>query len=665
MPTQVDMPVKSFKAEFNPKTHIIIKGAKVHNLQNIDVAIPRNQLVVVTGVSGSGKSSLTMNTLYAEGQRRYVESLSAYARQFLVRMSKPDVEYIKGICPAIAIEQKVATRTTRSTVGTLTEIYDYLKLLFARTGKTFSPVSGKEVTKHDVTDVVDFLQKQKEGTKVEILAPLSPADNRELNTELNLLIQKGFTRIKFKSQLHNIEDVVDTLSKTPKDLCVLVDRLMMRKTETELQQRMADSAQTSFFEGHGQCLVCLNNDEDAHFSSRFELDGITFEEPNEYFFNFNSPYGACKTCEGFGTIIGLDEGLIVPDQNLSIYDGAIGCWRGEKMSAWQMALVRNAAAFDFPIHRSYKYLTSEERDLLWTGNEYFSGLNEFFAHLEENNYKIQYRVLLSRYRGRTECNDCRGSRLRADVVNVKVGGFSIMDLLLMPIVEIQQCLSGLKLSKYDEKIASRVLAEINSRVRYMLDVGLGYLTLNRLSSTLSGGETQRINLTKMLGSNLTNSLYILDEPSIGLHSRDTERLIKVLKKLRDLENTVVIVEHDEDIMRAADYIIDLGPLAGHLGGQVVFQGAKSEISECKESLTAGYLDGSRKIALPENRRSAINFISLTGASENNLKEIDVKFPLQALTVITGVSGSGKSTLIKQIAVVENVLTNRVSRSLSQ
>lgn len=655
---------QSFPVKANA-TQIMIKGARQHNLKNIDVGIPKNKLIVVTGVSGSGKSSLIMDTLYAEGQRRYVESLSSYARQFLMRMNKPEVDYIKGICPAIAIEQKVTTRTTRSTVGSLTEIYDYLKLLFARAGKTYSPKSGKEVKKHDVTDVVNFIFSQPEGTKLQLLAPFHMHEHRSLPQELGLLLQKGFTRVVAKGKTLKVEALLDAGNTLPdkEDLQVLIDRIVVKKGNEEDKKRMADSVQTAFYEGQGACLVEIIGQQVYSFSNRFELDGIQFEEPGPHLFSFNNPYGACKRCEGFGQVIGIDEDLVIPNRSLSVYDDAIVAWRGEKMKKWKERLIGAAHQFDFPVHRPVKNLTPEEYQLLWTGNKYFKGLNAFFKHVEGKSYKIQYRVLLARYRGRTKCPECNGARLRKEASYVKVGDKSILDLVMMPVKDLKMFFGELQLSGYQRKVASRVLVEINNRIDFMLDVGLGYLTLNRVSNTLSGGETQRINLTRTLGSNLTSSLYILDEPSIGLHSRDTERLVKVLKRLRDLGNTVVVVEHDEEIMEEADHIIDIGPLAGRYGGEIIAEGNFGEIKGHPKSLTGAYLSGRDEIAIPGHRRKSANFIVINGASENNLKNIEVHFPLNTLTVVTGVSGSGKTTLVKQILfpALQRMLTGQGSK----
>jgi excinuclease ABC subunit A len=625
---------------------IIIKGAREHNLKNVDLTLPKNKLIVFTGVSGSGKSSLCMDTLYAEGQRRYVESLSSYARQFLMRMNKPDVDYIKGITPAIAIEQKVSTRTTRSTVGTLTEIYDYLRLLYARIGKTTSPISGNEVKKHEVKDVVDFIFSHSEDTKVQMFAPILM--KRKIEDELNILLQKGFTRVLYKKELYKIEELLEQDLKKNKEekISILIDRVVVENTDDN-HSRCADSVQTCFYEGDGECIIDIDGKLSV-FNNKFELDGMKFEEPSQHFFNFNNPYGACKTCEGFGTVIGIDEDLIIPDKNLSVYEGAIACWKGEKMKLWNDKLVKNGIKFDFPIHRSIKDLTKEEKKLLWTGNEYFEGLNQFFKFLEAESYKIQYRVMLSRYRGRTTCQDCNGSRLRADSDYVKINKMALSELLMTPIDEAYVFFDTLKLNKTDAKIAERIIVEIKNRLKVMVEIGLGYLTLNRFSNTLSGGETQRINLTRILGSNLTDSLYMLDEPSIGLHPKDTEKLIAVIKELRDMGNTVIVVEHDEEMIREADYLVDMGPYAGVNGGEVVFSGHSKDLKTAVKSLTAKYMLGLETIAVPKSRRKFINSIEITGASHHNLKNIDVKFPLQTLTVVTGVSGSGKTTLVKKI-----------------
>lgn len=649
----------------NHKKYIIIKGAAVHNLKKVDVAIPRNKFVVITGLSGSGKSSLAFDTLYAEGQRRYVESLSSYARQFIGRMDKPDVEYIKGIAPAIAIEQKVNVRNPRSTVGTTTEIYDYLKLLFARIGKTYSPVSGAEVKKHNVSDVVDFCKSLPDQSKVMIFAPLKIAEGRILKEELSILLQKGFTRILFEGEVKKIEEILESMPDAGKkkkgkqaaasvqaDVLILIDRFASTPDQDEeTSARIADSCNTAFFEGHGELFVHWSDTKgktgSSQFSNRFELDGMSFEEPSTLLFSFNNPFGACKRCEGFGSVIGIDEDLVIPNKSLSVYDGAIVCWKGEKMKEWNDQLIKASHKFDFPVHKPYFELSSFHKKLLWTGNQHFHGLNDFFKHIEEQSYKIQYRVMLSRYRGKTTCPECLGTRLRADANYVKVAEKTITELVLMPVGQCYEFFKTVKLSVGDKKIASRILIEITARLQFLCDVGLGYLTLNRLSNTLSGGESQRINLATSLGSSLVGSMYILDEPSIGLHSRDTERLIGVLRSLQSLGNTLIVVEHDEEIMRSADRLIDMGPMAGTHGGEVVFQGTFDELPE-SNTLTAQYLTGRMEIPVPQRRRSWKQFIEINGARENNLKNVSVRFPLGVLTVVTGVSGSGKTSLVRKI-----------------
>ncbi len=629
--------------------HIFIKGARVHNLKNVSVSIPRNKLVVVTGVSGSGKSSLTMDTLYAEGQRRYAESLSSYARQFLMRMNKPDVDYIKGICPAIAIEQKVVTRTPRSTVGSMTELYDYLRLLFARAGRTYSPVSGQLVKKHEVADVVDFIARLPHGSKVQILVPFRQHANRKPPEELNILMQKGFSRLYMNGGLVRIEELLE--EKSPKiaaSAYVLVDRIVVKDFEEDDKHRIADSVQTAFYESEGDCILEVDGKISHTFSNRFELDGIQFEEPVPNLFSFNNPYGACPTCEGFGQVLGIDADLVMPDKRLSVYEGAIAPWRGEKMGEYKEALVKAARKFGFPIHKPVSELTDEQLKLLWTGNEHFYGLNEFFKMVEQNLYKVQYRVLQARYRGRTICPTCNGARLRKEALYVKVGDASIADLVDQPVEKLKAWFDALELDEYQQQVSKRILVEVHHRLKTLLDVGLGYLTLNRVANTLSGGESQRIQLTRTLGSNLTNSLYILDEPSIGLHARDTHRLIRVLHELRDLGNTVVVVEHDEQLMEKADYIIDMGPLASHLGGEVIFEGTYPEILKDGKSLTGKYLSGHLRIEPPAHLRKWKRSIKLEGCRQHNLKNIDVEFPLGVLCVVTGVSGSGKTTLVKQI-----------------
>ena len=639
--------------QYDPKEYLLIKGARVHNLKNVDAIIRRNRLVVITGLSGSGKSSLAFDTLYSEGQRRYVESLSAYARQFLGRMHKPEVDYIKGISPAIAIEQKVNTRNPRSTVGTSTEIYEYLKLLFARIGKTLSPVSGNVVKRHSVTDVADHALSLEEGAMVMVLAPLTLHEGRSLEEQLKILLQQGFSRMMINDKVERIENMLPGLQKTPvkKKPCIVIDRFAVHADDADLKSRVADSVQTAFYEGDGECLLQYEENgkrKEAHFSNRFELDGITFEKPSVNLFTFNNPYGACKSCEGFGSVIGIDPDLVIPNKRLSVYEGAIACWKGEKMGKWKDRLVNNAYKFDFPIHKPYAQLTQEQKDLLWTGNRYFKGLKDFFRMVEENTYKIQYRVMLSRYRGKTTCSECKGTRLRKDANYVKVGGKSITELVLMPLEMLQQFFHSITLDEHEREVSRRLLTEINNRLEYLNDVGLGYLTLNRLSSSLSGGESQRINLATSLGSSLVGSLYILDEPSIGLHQRDNQRLIKVLKKLRDIGNTVIVVEHDEDIMRAADQVIDIGPLAGTAGGEILFQGTVEDLLKDNKSLTARYLNRQLQIEVPPKRRKWKEFIELKGVRQHNLKGFDAKIPLQVMTVITGVSGSGKTSLVKTI-----------------
>lgn len=629
-----------------PKKNILIKGAQIHNLKNLDVAIPRNQLVVITGLSGSGKSSLAFDTLYAEGQRRYVESLSSYARQFLGRLDKPKVDYIKGIAPAIAIEQKVNTTNARSTVGTSTEIYDYLKLLFARIGKTYSPISGKEVKKDSVTDVIADVKQFELDSKWLLLAPIHLEEGRQLEDKLKVLLQQGFARILVNNEMVRL-DAIDQHSLDNKDILLIIDRIVV-KEEEEFYNRLADAIQTAFFEGKGECyLQELDTNKRRSYNTNFTLDGINFLEPNIHLFSFNNPYGACPTCEGYGNIIGIDEELVIPNTALSVYENAIYPWRGESMSWYNDQLVNNAYKFDFPIHKPFFELNDEQKDLVWKGNQYFTGLNDFFKELEEKNYKIQNRVMLSRYRGKTKCTTCKGKRLRQETNNIKVGGKTISEIVDLPIKNLIAFFAELQLSEYDIKVAKRLLIEINNRLAFLSDVGLDYLTLNRNSASLSGGESQRINLATSLGSSLVGSMYILDEPSIGLHPKDTERLIKVLKELRDLGNTVIVVEHDEDIMKAADMIIDIGPEAGTFGGKLVAQGTFDEILK-SDSLTAKYLNGEMEIAVPKTRRTSKNQIEVIGARENNLKNINVTFPLESLTVITGVSGSGKSTLVKKI-----------------
>lgn len=635
----------------DPKEYIIIKRARVNNLKNLSVAIPRNKLVVVTGLSGSGKSSLAFDTLFAEGQRMYVESLSSYARQFLGRMEKPEVDYIRGVSPAIAIEQKVNTRNPRSTVGTTTEVYDYLKLLFARIGKTYSPISGKEVKRDSVTDVVNEINKLPEGTRIMVACPLTLKKGRKLQDELNLLLSKGFARVLIDGEPKFIEELLAEKKKTViKDLKIeiLIDRAAVNPTDEDTVFRLSDSVQTAFYEGHDECIIYAEGRKPIHFSDRFELDGMKFTEPSVNFFSFNNPYGACRTCEGFGKVLGIDEDLVIPDKSLSVYEGAVAPWRSEVMGEWLKPLLKHGIKFDFPIHRPYHKLTQKERDLLWNGNEYFDGIHAFFKYLESKTHKIQYRVLLSRYRGRTNCPDCRGTRLRKDAHYVKINNTSIIDLALMPIEDVLDFFKKLKLPEYDQKISSRILTEIRTRLEYLVKVGLGYLTLNRITATLSGGEYQRIKLATSLGSALVGSMYIMDEPSIGLHPKDTARMVEVLKSLRDLGNTVIVVEHEEEIMRAADQIIDIGPDAGAHGGQLVYQGSLKDLNGKVISHTTNYLTGKDKIEVPKKRRKWKDSITIHGARENNLKNLTVQFPLGVLTVVTGISGSGKSTLVKKI-----------------
>ena len=631
---------------------ILIKGARTHNLKDVTVTIPRNKLVVVTGVSGSGKSSLTIDTLFAEGQRRYAESLSAYARQFMQRMNKPDVDFIKGLCPAIAIEQKVITRTPRSTVGSMTEIYDYLRLLFARAGKTISPVSGQEVKKDDVADVLKAIGNLKEGDKVLVLVPFKLHANRDIKEELNILLQKGFSRVYANQQILRIEDLLETEGlatlKNTASTYLLIDRLVVKAFDEDDIHRISDSVGIGFYEGEGGLMLEVNSKKLLHFSNKFELDGILFEEPVPNLFSFNNPFGACPVCEGFSLVLGIDPDLVIPNKQLSVYEGAVAPWKGEKLSLWKEAFIRAAKNFNFPIHTPIIDLTKGQYNLLWQGNSYANGINDFFKEVEQNLYKVQYRVLLSRYRGKTLCPECHGYRLRKEALYVKVGGTHIGELCEMPVKDLQVWFDKLTLGEYDKKVAKRILIEIHHRIKTLMDVGLGYLTLNRLANSLSGGESQRIQLTRSLGSNLTSSLYILDEPSIGLHSRDTERLIRVLKELRDLGNTVVVVEHDEMMMKEADYIIDMGPLASHLGGEVVAAGNYDELIADKNSLTGKYLKGELKIEVPKTLRKWNQSITVEGARQNNLKNITVQFPLNVFCVVSGVSGSGKTTLVKQI-----------------
>lgn len=629
---------------------IHIKGAKVHNLKNVELKITKNKLTVITGLSGSGKSSLAFDTLYAEGQRRYIESLSSYARQFLGKLEKPEVDFIKGIAPAIAIEQKVNSRNPRSTVGTTTEVYDYLKLLFARIGKTISPISGNEVKKDSGDDVLNFLNEFPNGTKATVLSELKIEEKNKLALYLANIQNEGFNRVEIDGETHMIADVIENAPKKFETLKIVMDRVSIDKENEENNARIYDSIEMAFQESNGTCEVEVRAKEKINrvFSNKFELDGILFNEPNPHLFSFNNPLGACPTCEGYGKTIGIDEDLVIPNKNKSIFEEAIVCWKGEKMSEWSKDLIANSHHFDFPIHKPFYDLTAAQKKLLWTGNKYFKGITEFFKFVESQSYKIQYRIMLSRYRGKTTCNTCNGKRLKPETDYIKINGSTISDLIDISLEKCSAFFSELKLTEREEKIAKRILVEITQRLQFLLDVGLGYLTLNRLSQTLSGGESQRINLATSLGSSLVGSMYILDEPSIGLHSRDTERLIKVLESLRDIGNTVIVVEHDEDIMRIADEVIDMGPMAGTHGGEVVFHGDHKKLIQSKTSLTSDYLTGRKQIDVPEERKKSTRNISFLGCRENNLKGIDVKIPLNVFSAITGVSGSGKSSLIKQI-----------------
>jgi len=631
-------------AALNPKENILIKGAKLHNLKNIDVAIPRNKLVVITGLSGSGKSSLAFDTLFAEGQRRYVESLSSYARQFLGRLNKPKVDYIKGIAPAIAIEQKVNSVNPRSTVGTSTEIYDYLKLLFARIGTTYSPISGEEVKKHTVTEVLNYIKTLELSTKLLLLSPVHIPEERSVLQTLKILAQQGYARIKYKNEILRIEEITTEIEH---NFYLVIDRIVVKNDE-DFYNRLGDAIQTAFFEGKGECIIeIIKTNKQILFNNKFELDGISFLEPNTHLFSFNNPYGACPTCEGYGNVIGIDEDLVVPNTSLSIYEDAILPWKSDSFLEFKNNLINNAYKFDIPIHKPWFELSSTQKKLIWNGNKTFEGLHSFFKHLEAKSYKIQYRVMLSRYRGKTKCSSCNGKRLREETNNIKINNKNISELVDLPLNELIQFFKTLKLSSNQQHIAKRLLAEINNRLQFLNDVGLSYLTLNRTSNTLSGGESQRINLATSLGSSLVGSMYILDEPSIGLHPKDTERLIKVLKNLRDLGNTVIVVEHDEDIMKAADMIFDIGPEAGTFGGEIVAEGNFKKILK-SDSLTAKYLNNKLAIEVPKKRRVSKNNIEIIGAREHNLKNINVTFPLNSLTVVTGVSGSGKSTLVSKI-----------------
>lgn len=669
--------------DLNPREFIIIKNARQNNLKNVSLALPQQQFIVFTGVSGSGKSSLAFDTIYAEGQRRYVESLSAYIRQFTGKIEKPEVDYIKGLSPAIAIQQKVNTSNPRSTVGTTTEIYDYLKLLYARIGRTISPKTGKEVKRHTVQDVVNFLHGFEEGTRAQILAPIVRHPGRDWKGELQIMMQKGFTRIEHDGKVFAIQEVLEVYD-SPQDgeteaaaklttigdkflneSNLLIDRVKATEDDRENDSRVADSAQTAFFEGHGTCILEVftggSREGEKHgFNNRFEEDGIEFEEPSVNLFSFNNSFGACRTCEGFGSVIGVDEDKVVPDKTLSLYDDAVACWRGNKMSEWRDELIKLAPKLNFPIHRPYHELSDEERDILWNGKGNFEGIWGFFRYVESKLYKIQYRVMLARYKGRTKCYECHGTRLRKEAQWVKVAGHSLGDLVLMPVYRLKEFFDNIKLNATEQGIAKRLLVEIDSRLQFLLDVGLGYLTMNRASRTLSGGESQRIQLVTSLGSTLTGSLYILDEPSIGLHPADTHRLIRVLRRLQKLDNTVIVVEHDEEIMDEADYLVDMGPLAGEKGGDVVFEGTLEELRKSEDSLTGKYLSGRLEVPVPEKRRTLTHFLTVEGATKHNLKDVNALFPLNALTVVTGVSGSGKSTLVKDI--IYEGLKNNAART---
>ncbi len=653
----------------DPRNFIIIKNARQNNLKNLDAALPQNKLIVITGISGSGKSSLAFDTLYAEGQRRYVESLSAYIRQFMGKINKPAVDYIKGLSPAVAIQQKVNTNNPRSTVGTATEIYDYLKLLYARIGRTISPVSGKEVKRDTVDSVVAHIETMEPGAKVQVLSPLFKNETRTWKEELNIILQKGFNRLEVNGGIVKVEDILSfmetgeteleelkaSVKKTDKLLVesyLLVDRLTINPGDEENRSRMSDSVQTAFYEGHGICTMEIHFADGSRkrekYSDKFELDGIVFEEPSVNLFTFNNPFGACKSCEGFGLTIGIDENRVVPDKSLSVYEEAVACWKGEKMSEWLSDFIKNSRKIDFPIHRPYNMLSANEKDILWNGTKGIQGIYDFFKYVETQSYKIQYRVMLARYKGRTKCMECQGTRLRKEVKYVKIQDKSITDLVIMPVDELYQWTTNLKLNETDAKISKRILIEINNRLEFLNDVGLGYLTLNRQSSSLSGGESQRIQIVTSLGSNLTGAMYILDEPSIGLHSRDTERLITVLKRLKRLGNTVIVVEHDEDIIREADEILDIGPFAGTEGGELIFQGSLDELMKSGDTLTAKYMRNELSVPVPTKRRKSSNYIEIKSADKNNLKNFDVRIPLNSMTVVSGVSGSGKSTLIKEV-----------------
>jgi len=636
----------------NPKDFIVIKGARMHNLKNISLAIPRYKFSVLTGLSGSGKSSLAFDTLYAEGQRRYVESLSSYARQFLQRMDKPDVDYIAGLAPAVAIEQKVKTRNPRSTVGTTTEIYEYLKLLYARIGKTYSPVSNKEVKRHTVSDVVDYICKLDDNSKVIILFPIKLLNDKSGKDYLNLLLIQGYSRVFTEKTIVKINDLIDTEGHIFDTIIgVVVDRIIVKQCDVDIKSRLSDSIQTAFYEGQGECIIHIDKEDNTFFtnkfSNKFEADGIEFVKPSPNFFSFNNPYGACTKCEGFGSVLGIDEDLVVPNKELSLYENAIACWIGEKLSEWKNDFILKAYKYSFPVHKPYSALTEKEKQILWNGNGDLLGINDFFSFAEKQSYKIQYRIIIAKYRGKTLCPECKGSRLRKDAGYVKINNKSIIDLVLMPVDNLLAFFQQLELNPYETKIAQRLLIEVKTRLSYLIDVGLGYLTLNRLSNSLSGGESQRINLSTSLGNKLVGAMYILDEPSIGLHPRDTQQLLSVIKKLKAIGNTVIVVEHDEDIIECADNIIDIGPLAGQFGGEIVFQGTYDKLLKAN-TLTSKYLNHALEIKVPEKRRNWKEYIYVKGASENNLKNIDVKIPLGVITLVTGVSGSGKTSLVRKI-----------------
>ncbi|PHR43150.1 MAG: excinuclease ABC subunit A [Fluviicola sp.] len=640
---------KKVKKRSNMEKNIHIKGARTHNLKDLEVKIPHGKMTVITGLSGSGKSSLAFDTLYAEGQRRYIESLSAYARQFLGKLDKPDVDFIKGVAPAVAIEQKVTSTNPRSTVGTVTEVYDYLKVLFARVGKTYSPVSGKEVKKHSVTDVIDSILNHSEGSKAMIISPIENYQRYGIERQLEIFREQGFARVRIDGTVNNLNDLIDNVPKKLKSLELVIDRITVKKDDEDFLSRIGDSIQLAFAEGNGSCWIYYpEEDTFKKFSNRFELDGIEFQEPSLHFFTFNNPFGACKTCEGFGSVIGIDRDLVIPNKKLSVYEGAVAPWKGDKMGRYLDRFIMASSHLEFPIHRPVEELTDEQIEFLWNGDGKIKGINHFFDYLASKTYKIYHRVMLARYRGKTKCHDCKGTRLRKDTTYVKIDKKTISDIVLTSIEDNITFFENIKLDKHQKEVSKRILTEIKSRLKWLNEVGLGYLTLNRQANSLSGGESQRINLATSLGSSLVGSMYILDEPSIGLHPKDTQRLINVLKELRDLGNTVIIVEHEEAIMKAADEVLDIGPRAGINGGNIVFQGTHAKLKSAKNSLTADYLTGKKSIPIPEKRRKLSDAIHVIGAKENNLKNISVKFPLHGMVCVTGVSGSGKSTLVKNI-----------------